>query len=183
MITKNFKKIAAALMCVKGTSIYCFIPVVDQTGTQRYASLPNASNTQGRFFPSRGYYNQFSFTLTPGIVAGSGVTPPTEDDYNIETPISLNYTSVPVEALSLDNNGNPLVTLTIQATNNSNTTITISELGYFVGVGCNDTSGAASSTVRSILIDRTVLDTPVTIPADGSATITYTLKGIWNEGA
>lgn len=102
-----------------------------------------------------------------GIGFGSGTTPPTIDDYKLESAISsgLSFSFV-------QNYGNPC-TWIITITNTSDEEITISELGMFTSIYSNYSSSGSNVTA---LVDRTVLDNPVTIPAGGIGKIEYEIK-------
>lgn len=67
-------------------------------------------------------------------------------------------------------------------TNTTENDIIVREVSYAQAVSKANTKGsnvATNSTGVAIMtIDRTVLDTPVTVPANDSASITYRLKTI-----
>ena len=66
----------------------------------------------------------------------------------------------------------------ITITNTSNADITISEIGYAVQAQCAYSIGGTSSENGTVLYDRTVLASPVTIAAGDYETIRYTLKTV-----
>ena len=183
MITKNLKKLSAGILCTSSNQ-NCFIPLVDDTGATVYASMPYASNSNGRYFPGVGAITSYvEATSIQGIMAGTGTTPPTEDDYSLESPLLSGASKTLTPVFSLDANGNPIVSVDITIPNTGDSPITVSEIGYIVNVRCSATSGGSSASNKRILLDRTLLSSPVTIPAGSSATITYTLTGVWNTGA
>lgn len=143
----------------------------------------------------QGYYpvsvNSYLATgtgLTSGIAVGSGTTPPTEDDYRIETPITSGLTfpngvSVSNSPLSfskeVDANGNQTLNYYIILKNTSSESITISELAFTQNAKLVSTRGTASNLrVAAICLDRTLLDTPVTIAPGELGSIRYSLKAV-----
>lgn len=115
-------------------------------------------------FRQRNFTLKISGGFSPGIIVGSGTTPPTIDDYKLESMITAGL-SASVVAQGTDSY---IRILTI--TNTSDHDITISEIGT-LGVGYYN-----QSTSFPMLVDRTVLDTPVTIPAGGIGKIEYEIK-------
>ena len=102
-----------------------------------------------------------------GVVLGSGSTPPTMDDYTLEEMIESGL-SGSVTNTAVDENNN--VTKTYTITNTSDKDIIIAEIGIH---GWAYTQQNKSSI--AILIDRTLLEQPITIPAGGVGIVTYTL--------
>lgn len=107
-----------------------------------------------------------------GVVFGTGDTPPTLNDYKLAGDIvtglswSANKAAEQVE-------GGAGITVTFTVTNNNDSEVTIREVGY---VGRHNN---AVTTAYAVLLDRTVLEAPVTIPAGGVGLITYTVKLIY----
>lgn len=93
------------------------------------------------------------------IKVGTGTTTPTQNDYDIKnkaTGITCNSTSIGFTS-------NLTKTYTATFSNSTASDINITELGLFV---TNDSE-------KTFLLDRTVLSTPITIPAGQSKSITY----------
>lgn len=105
-----------------------------------------------------------------GTYFGTGTTPPTMDDYNLESPISdgtLSDTTVPSLQKGFEKD-HARIYASHEVANNGTSDVTITEVGVF---------GAPSATSTDIfMIDRTVLSTPITIPAGGSKSITIAIK-------
>lgn len=104
-----------------------------------------------------------------GVLLGDGDTPPTPDDYKLAGNIITGFTYT--SALNSTVNGTVVTLKAIYTiTNTSDTETTIKEIGLL---------GAATNTpnenTSKILLDRTVLDTPVTIPAGGIGRVDYTI--------
>ena len=102
-----------------------------------------------------------------GVLFGTGTTQPTIDDYKLAGDIistisaSVSYTRTVTE--------DSTTFQCVYTINNSGTEeITIGEIGLI--------GGCDSSAARRILVERTVLDSPVTIPAGGVGQVTYTIN-------
>lgn len=104
-------------------------------------------------------------SATSGIYLGRGTTPPTFDDYKMEDMITSGVNCT----VSVEYNDNYDAVNIITITNNSGAEITIGEVGR---------GGHVYTTIKWIiaLLDRTVLDEPVTIPAGGVGQVTYTIR-------
>lgn len=104
------------------------------------------------------------------LMLGTGTTTPTADDYCLESPITKNLScdSISVSRTSL------IKTYTATFANSGSSDITVTEVGFIVYILYNYSTTSENS--DNFLMDRTVLDTPVTIPAGESRTITYTLS-------
>lgn len=126
------------------------------TSLQDYVALCNQSNAV-----------QISTSYPKGICVGSGVTPPTADDYKLESMITSDFSSV--IATTLDANNDTVWTITI--TNTSSEDMTIGEVGY-----ANFGYYGAGTSSDYFLFDRTVLDEPLIIPAGGIGQVTYTIR-------
>ena len=96
-----------------------------------------------------------------GVAFGNGTNEPSEDDYTLSGSLVTAFTASAV----MSKTDNTLkVTYTLTATAD----ITISEIGLF---------GLYYSGNRyPFLIERTLLDNPVTIPAGGVGQVEYTIK-------
>lgn len=103
------------------------------------------------------------------VIFGNGTAKPTLDDYklagNIISGISTTATKNTEKV-----DGGAVITMLYNITNTSSSDITISEIGYF------GTVNTATTTTFVALLDRTVLDTPVTIPVGGIGQVTYTIR-------
>lgn len=175
MITKNFKALLAVILQSAGnTDTNGLLPIKSQTGTTIYLSFRQNG------FPYS-VYNSVSIASSAsnnGIRLGTGNTQATENDYNLESRITSGLTaSSPAVTYDVDENGNPYKEFLFTLTNTTNSDITVAEIGYFQQVYTSTSKGANTSTT-TIMLDRTVLSTPVTVPANDSAAIKYTLKTI-----
>ena len=111
-------------------------------------------------------------TSTNGVSFGTGTTPATASDYVIESILDNNKINVSTpSSISFSRYDTyEEYTVTFGVTNKTAEAITISEVGL---TACPNTNG---SPFPFVLVDRTVLDTPITIPAGQSKQITYTIR-------
>ena len=106
-----------------------------------------------------------------GVCFGTGTTPADINDYNIEAPITTGLTvATPSKTTQNETDNYKEYTGTYGVTNTTSSDITITEIGL-KGLVYSDNSSSTA-----ILVDRTVLDTPITIPAGQSKQITYTIR-------
>lgn len=169
MFTKWWKN------CVKGMVAFSGSP-------NKAFNLPikNVSNATYYFSGIRYPYTTtttFQLTATSnGIHVGTGNTAATEDDYALESPVTSGLAGTVTINKDMDANGNPYITYNLVLSNSTSADIVVKEIGLYESCSCGNTVGATSSSERNFLVDRTVLDTPVTVPANGNAAIYYTLK-------
>lgn len=93
------------------------------------------------------------------IKVGTGTTTPTQNDYNMQNEA----TGITCDAASTGLTSNLTKTYTATFSNSTASDINITELGLFV----------RDYNENDFLLDRTVLSTPITIPAGQSKSITY----------
>lgn len=99
-----------------------------------------------------------------GIVFGSGVTPPTANDYCLENMITT--ISGSGSRVFSDNDDSVTVTYTYTLSNTGSSDVTISEVGIQISV----------TNTGYVLVKRTLLDSPITILAGGVGQVTYTIS-------
>ena len=182
MFTNNFKKLMFSfLFGNKSTS-----PDNNEVPSS-FTSLPtlqNLSNYSRQIHTITGDYkpmwccvrnalSTISRTGTMGngyLMLGTGTTTPTADDYRLESPITTNLScdSVSVSRTSLTK------TYTATFTNSGSSDITVTEVGFIVYILYDFSS--SDEYPDHFLMDRTVLETPITIPAGESRTVTYELS-------
>ena len=157
MLTKNFYCFLLAVGNKGGTNF----GIVDVEG-KRYA-LNSESYVQ-----SQSIKPFYSMNKSGYVLFGSGTTPPTPNDIKIESVVSVGITMPGSVSFNLtDEYMEASCTYGVQ--NTSSNDITISEIALY-GLA---TFPALSCT---LMYDRTVLDTPITIPAGQSKQITYTIR-------
>ena len=111
-----------------------------------------------------------------GVRFGSDDTSPTVNDYKLGNQITsgLSFTNPAKIAYTLSNTYAEYAA-TYGVTNTSEETIVIKEIGLFSQPSTIDTGGTQPGYIAA-LVDRTVLETPITIPASESKQITYTIR-------
>lgn len=175
MITKNFKAVVASLLQSNGqSSIQACLPVTTATGAVHYL--------EPRFpdFP----YNVtrsmvISNSLSRGVWIGRGNTAPTENDYTLEDRIISGLTAgSPTESAAVDGDGNIYKDLIFVLTNTTASDITIKEIGYVQTFRTSSSVGGTAGIIDILMLDRTVLEPPLTVPANGNAALKYRMKTI-----
>lgn len=101
-----------------------------------------------------------------GVLFGTGTTPPTLNDYTISGAAVKNL-SVSVAYNETDDESAHTLEILYTITNAATVPVTIGEIAAFCGSG---------GSIKGALLERTVLDSPVTIPAGGVGQITYTIR-------
>lgn len=174
MITNNFKGILQAILPSgygKGA-----IPVTAPNGSNVFLATSFNSN-QAFPYALPTIYSGSNYEVA-GIYLGNGDAAFSPEDYALANKISSGL-SVNLTAFNngTDDNGNPYRQITIEATNSTASEILIKEIGYVVNVYLASSVGGNSSLGR-LLIDRTVLDSPIAVPASGTVTFNYVLKTV-----
>ena len=165
----------------KNAMRFSALPSIDNTGNDKFkvkntaGNFANLSATAGgggssvRYLTSLYGANSWNWAVlttsnnTTGIVVGSGNTVPSEDDYCLESQITSGISTSVYKEKVVDSSNNPGIKFQITINNTSENSITISEIGIQV-------AGVSS---RAVLMDRTLLDAPVTIAAGDYAIIIY----------
>jgi len=104
------------------------------------------------------------------IILGNGTTEPTPEDYCLESQITTNLSC---DNVSVSRN-TTVKTYTATFSNSGTSDITVTEVGYVSRIMYTHTGW--DDIYDNFLMDRTVLDTPITIPAGESRTVTYELS-------
>lgn len=165
MITKNFY--AAIASQVTAQEINNVLRLHNGTAVRLSASTS--------FAPFDNWTLRLNVTQS-GFVVGTGTTPATVNDYKLESQITSGLSSSGSTAFyRFDDAGFERV-MSCVITNTSSEAITISEVGKVASINYFKTETATTTTSGATLIERNVLDTPVTIPAGEHKTITYTIR-------
>lgn len=106
---------------------------------------------------------------TRGIVFGEDNTEEDGNSHKLISPITSGLSFSEVSVSNDNEDGSVTCTKTITVTNGNASPITIGEIGLVGSL----TTGSSNYSV--ILIDRTPLESPVTIPAGGIGVITYSI--------
>lgn len=143
------------------------IEAKDVSGTTRYISPFCGSSFD------KTLRNSSTF-VSSGLYIGSDGTPATDEDHALGSVITTLTGSANV-AFAYDAESNKtLLNIDITLNNNTGEDVTIREVGYVVGFYASNTlGGSVESSTRSFLGDRTVLDTPMTIPSGEAGLLRY----------
>lgn len=118
--------------------------------------------------PTGGLYTSSSGASYSWICVGSGTTPATVDDYKLENLITSGLSGLLSMSVDEDKDATYILTLT----NTSGSDITIGEVGML----CPYFQTNSNSFRELALMERTVLDSPFTIPAGGVGVLNYAIK-------
>ena len=187
MVTDNFRKLLLGPLMghlknvIPITTMYTEQPVWYAGDTSKYISLTlnYASNGiysafLGAFLKSKptGISNANSYR---GVCFGDGDTPPTPADLNISGNAFSTYNALYNLSTGVDDSGHLYVKALYTITNTGDEAFTIKEIGLFAAPSLRKGPDIAVAGTFSILLDRTILDTPVTIPAGGVGQVEYTI--------
>jgi hypothetical protein len=180
MITNNFKKILT--MCIFSSE-----GRDNETPKVPASNLPTLISTDGVekiMKTTSGNYttqmmnsfvNVMNHLSTNGphntlyLKVGTGTTTPTEDDYELATV----NTDISCDTIVVGNSVNYTKTYTATFSNPTSSDITVTEVGLYGNIQYINNSQTTEYT--DCMFDRTVLTTPITIPAGESKAITYEL--------
>lgn len=140
----------------------CDSSLVDESGTGR-RWLYDCSSSDISYLNKQYIFNNSIF-----IRVGSGNTAPTISDYALANRITSGSISNFQRAYSTEN-GKLRIRMTFKYIAPSNSDITIREIGLFKEMFY----GTSSDNLVNYLFARHVLQTPVTVPANASALITF----------
>lgn len=175
MFTNNFYKLLYYGMIFVG-DIYNYQNVKCKIVS---ASL-NMIEANGNTYPSM--KRQFSETsVNGGVAVGTSGIEETKNDVTLpgliaESDITINYMST--STFNDDTGSGILGAYTL--TNNTDADITVREVGLYARPNSLK-EGASSNSTSACLIDRTVLKTPIVVPANGSERLLYMLYFEMNE--
>ena len=109
-----------------------------------------------------------------GVVFGNGTAAESINDYTMSGDLFTTYTSsYSMECIGDDTGLTKTCTFTLTNTGDE---FTISEVGLFGFAYVSHYSSNNRYYVYDILLDRTLLETPITIPAGGVGQVTYTIR-------
>lgn len=142
--------------------------VVDVNGSQFTPWTYSSQNSY--IYPSTIYSNPFATKKTAnGLHFGDGNTAPTKDDYYLSGNqiTTLNRSSQVIENFFDGDTIGTRFALTVRNTGTSE--VTVREMAWVINL-------QASNASKYFMLDRTVLDEPVTIAAGDYAVIRYTIS-------
>lgn len=169
MVTNNFKKILfggifGSTSTSYDTPSFGSINLVNTSGSN-VTIYQSEYNTSSSGYRVNVFVNALNHLAKEGnygfstIKVGTGTTTPTQNDYNMQNEA----TGITCDATSTGFTSNLTKTYTATFSNSTASDINITELGLFV----------QDYNENNFLLDRTVLSTPITIPAGQSKAITY----------
>lgn len=171
MFTKNFYTALYGHISNKGG-----LELIDRKGVAKkitntiyYTNFIEPGDTNNTYYARLDKFvteSKTSGNYMSGVAFGDGNAAPTLDDYVMSGNHMTNYSASAVINKEQDDEG-VVISCIYTITNGSDAAFTISEIGLY-GVSPND--GCAA------LVERTVLDSPVTIPAGGVGQVTYTIR-------
>lgn len=180
MLTR-WGKVAAGILRSSANVVNCIFDFTSNPTTATGA-FKGVNGTERYFapYPNSTSMANLALNLTSaGIAVGTGSTPATVDDYCLESMITSGITaSIPATATATYDGTNKqyVVSKDITIANTGSDAVTISEIGIFVQGKYSDSIGSTASSNAVILADRTVLESPVTIPAGESGVVRYEFR-------
>ncbi len=174
MITKNYETLLASVL-LSNSVIYGHLPIISVDGLARFMTGTVCDQYS---FPCAKNATPTTNAAGSGISVGSGDTAATKDDINLQQTITSGISlSLSATTASCEVPGTPYVEFTITVTNTGSGPITIREVGYKQSIKAASYPGSTSvDTALVYLLDRTVLETPVTIQAGDAGVIKYRLQ-------
>lgn len=170
MFTRNWYKLVAVSMAgTSGLDTYKSIDGIVRDICSQPSLIRYGYNSDGNSTPSMRYLRKW-YTESAGVVLGTGTTAPTLDDYALSGNLVNTYTYSATIKNESDENG--LTTTALYTITNTGTSaITIGEIGLIADL----TTNSSSATYKGLL-ERTVLDTPLTIEPGGVGQLTYAIR-------
>lgn len=107
-----------------------------------------------------------------GVIFGNGDAAPKPDDYCLSGDIITNLAAI-CTASRICTDEKVELTALYTITNNNNMAVTLSEVGLFASIRVIESNGGAAK--KAHLVERTVLDNPITIEPGGVGQVTYTI--------
>lgn len=185
MFTNNFRKLLFKYVFGANTtnssseppSSYSSKPtLISISGSSCYFDANNYQSLQNIWRSAINSLSTLDTTPTDGrgcIILGNGTNQgESPEDFRLESQITTNLSC---DSVSVSRN-TTVKTYTATFSNSGTSDITVTEIGYVSRMCYYIRSSTDTYTYDNFLMDRTVLDTPVTIPAGESRTITYTLS-------
>ena len=176
MLTKLGKAVlSAALLTTDGSPIKglasgdskVIFPFKSTAGTSKYFQVSQPSTT-----PSLNFITALADDGYGGIAVGSDDTAATDDDYTLASVITTLTGSITTTVIFDSDNNKYIRRFQLTLTNPTAADIVVKEIGRFWRSAGGTTRGSSGNATQS-MIDRTILDNPVTVPANGSAVINY----------
>lgn len=172
MVTRNFLNILAMTLESGNQNKIGCLRCRDVNGYTRFLN--------GNFSANFPYNPVQTFTLNAtaaGISIGTGSTPASEDDYNLEQTITSGVNVVLTgTSYGAENPWYPFVKYDLTITNTGADPLVVTEVGYKQNSNTTQVIGSTRTMNSVLLLDRCVLDTPVTIAPGDAGIVTYRLQ-------
>lgn len=171
MLTKNFYYALSGYVRRIGAKSYTTSGFVDADGVSLGEVDCGSTAKPASVLGPLCMVNTDYYKTGEGVVFGTGTTPPTVNDYEMESPITgstVISATAPGEAgvyVTIDETC-MRISATYDVTNLTDQELALSEVGLF---GCYRTSDP-------LLYDRTVLAEPIVIPAGQTVPVNYAIK-------
>ena len=187
MVTDNFRKLLLGPLIghlkniIPITTMHTNQPVWYAGDTSNYITLTYNRDSNGIYSAFLGAFlkskptGSSSANSYRGVCFGDGDAPPTPADLNISGNAFSTYNALYNLSTGVDVSGHIYVKARYTITNTGDEAFTIKEIGLFATPSLQKGPDIAVSGTFSILLDRTILDTPVTIPAGGIGQVEYTI--------
>lgn len=184
MFTSNFYKTLSGLMFNDNINTNAVTPqVVDYQGNAQYVNTNPASGTYNALifgygstsYTSLNNVNKAYSNSMVGVALGDGDAPATLSDYKLSGNILSTFSYSCSVVRETDEDGSSLSNC-ITITNTGSDDMTIKEVGLFSHCNAYRTAPGGAVTGKPCLIERTVFDSPITIPAGGVGQVTYTIR-------
>ena len=166
MLTKNWYILQSLHMLADSKQQQTDLKPLDWNGQSKANYYPYKTNVSIQ--PAMNSVKTDLTRHTQGVLFGTGDTPASLDDYKLAGDMIQNIAASIHKTYSYSE-AQPNLKALYTITNNNEAAITIKEVALNVQYTYNS-NGSTSGCV----IDRTVLDTPVTIPAGGVGQVEYT---------
>ena len=163
MLTRNYYLALAA------KEFSTVATVVDVTGKENSKCGVPYSGSSGTIMEAMNNPRAGASMLSTGVYFGTGTTPPTMDDYKLTGDVFTSHSTV-TSVTAVHEDASSTITAQYTVCNTGTADVTIGEIGLV------STIYQGSSGFGYMMIERTVLDAPVTIPAGGVGQVTYTIR-------
>ena len=171
MFTRNWYKAFSAIFAGEngGTFLNAWNSEVDIVAS--YDHLRLGVNSSAHTIPSLYHLRAGDLSQYGGVYLGTGTTPPTFEDIAMSGDLITTYNYSTVVTKTFNANGGVKFACEYTVTNTGSSAFTVGEIGLFANLRDTSNSGGFKA-----LLERTVLDTPITIEAGGVGKIHYTVE-------
>ena len=168
MLTRNwYSAIAQMMTWTKGAEFTSYKGVKGVSELSSNYVMPSINGAYNGASVMKNLYTTIK-SSNRGVVMGDGGTPPTVDDYTLAGTVFETFSYSSAASSEFDENG-ASYTVLFTITNTGESDFTVRELGLFAPASIG---GAGTA----VMYDRTVLESPITIPAGGVGQVTYTIR-------